>query len=528
VRLTDYQDWRISVLGPPPINLTAEPIGSGINLTWGYPQCNNAAGYRIYRKTDSIGYVAPVCETGIPDWTGYQLVGSTVGAASTSFFDSDNGLGLISGQRYCYMVYAYFDDGAESYPSFEACATLLKEVPIITRVSVNTTNLVNGSDTIKWAKPTQLDPAKHPGPYQYKLLRKTENTDYVEIATSIIDNDLNNLDTVYVDNGLNTQEEQYTYRVEIYGNEGLIGPSRPASSPWLKAKPLDNRLELSLRIDVPWVNETMYVYRQQPDNSFVFLDSANTLVYTDSNLINGQQYCYYVTTKGGYSDPELEYPLWNNSQILCAIPEDKQAPCAPQSFNVDSDCEQFFNHLDWLNPNVTCDTTDDVVSYNIYYRSFAEGDMEFIQKIDGPDNITFEFNDLKSVAGCYAISAVDSFGNESPLSEIVCVDNCPVYELPNVFTPGVDGQNDFFKPHRGWRYVESIELQILNRWGEEVYSTTNPDIDWDGSNKEGEALPDGTYFYICKVFEIRLEGIVERDLKGTVTLLREKEKDPSY
>ncbi len=527
VRLTDYQDWRIRVVGPPPTDINTEAIGAGINVTWGYNQCSNAVGYRIYRKMDSIGYVAPNCVTGIPSSTGYQFIGSTTGPASTSFFDNDNGLGLISGQRYCYMVYAVFEDGAESYPSFESCATLLKEVPIITRVSVNTTDVSIGSDTVKWAKPTELDTQKHPGPYQYKILRKDPTSDYVEVGASIVSNDLNLLDTIFVDQNLNTKEIQYTYRIEIYGDDTLIGPSRPATSPWLRAKPLDNRLELSLNIDVPWFNQTMYVYRQKPDNSFAFLDSSNTMIYTDSNLVNGEEYCYFITTKGGYSDPALEFPLLNNSQILCAIPIDKQAPCPPQNFIVDSDCEMFYNHLTWLNPNVTCDTTDDVLSYNIYYRPFLEGEMTVIQKVDGPENTSFDFDNLESVAGCYAITAIDSFDNESPMSNIVCVDNCPKYELPNVFTPGGDGNNDFFIPHYGWRYVQEVDMRILNRWGEELYQTTNPEIGWDGTNKEGGIMPNGTYYYVCVVYEIRLEGIVERNIKGTVTLLREKPGQPN-
>jgi gliding motility-associated-like protein len=521
IRLTDYLDWRINVIAPAPVNINAEPFGAGINVSWGYSQCTNATGYRIYRKMDSIGYIAPDCETGIPASTGYTLVGSTVGAGSTLFYDDDGGKGLISGQKYCYMVYAYFDDGAESYPSQENCATLKKEVPIITRVSVNTTDVTNGSDTVKWAKPTELDIVKYPGPYQYKIIRKENNGSFVTIASSIISSDLNLIDTVYVDNGINTKENQYTYRIEIYSGQTLIGPSRSATSPWLKLKPLDNRMELSLNIDVPWQNKTMYIYRQNSSGNFVYLDSANTLIYTDSNLINGNEYCYYITTKGEYSDKSLEFPLLNNSQIRCDTVVDKQAPCPPQNLKVESECELFYNDLSWLNPNDVCDTTDDVVSYNIYYKSFFDGVFTVIEKVQGATNTSILFDNLETVAGCYTVTAIDSFNNESPMSNMVCVDNCPFYELPNVFTPGKDGQNDFYIPMPKWRYVKEVDMNIYNRWGEIVYTAADPALGWDGSNKDGVALPNGTYYYVCKVYEIRLEGIVERILKGTVTLLRE-------
>ena len=526
VKLADYLDWRIHVNAPAPVNINAEPNGAGITVTWGYNTCTNPTGYKVYRKKDSIGYNAPVCETGIPASTGYVMVGTTVGAGSTLYYDTDDGKGLISGQRYFYMVIAYFDDGAESYPSSEIGATLLKEVPIITRVSVNTTDLSSGSDTIKWAKPTDIDVQKFPGPYQYKILRKEPNTDFAEITVSTISVDLNVIDTVYVDNGLNTEEIQYTYRIEIYSDQVLIGPSRPATSPWLKAKPLDNRLELSLNIDVPWYNTTMYVYRENSAGTFTYIDSANSLIYTDSNLINGNEYCYYVTSKGDYSDSTLEFPLLNNSQILCATPVDKQAPCPPQDLIVDSECELFYNDLHWLNPNDICDTTDDVVSYNVYYKEFIDGELAIIDKVEGAENTAILFDNLESVAGCYAITAVDSFDNESEYSNIVCVDNCPFYELPNVFTPGDDGQNDFFVPMPNYRFVKEVDMRIYNRWGSELYKTTDPAIGWDGSNSDGVVLPNGTYYYVCYVYEIRLEGIVERILKGTVTLLREEPGQP--
>ena len=526
INLVDYLDWKIEVNAPAPEKIQTEPIGSGINVTWGYNVCTNAKGYNIYRKTDSIGYVAPACETGIPASTGYQLVGTTVGAASTTFFDSDNGNGLISGQKYCYMVYAYFDDGAESYPSVESCATLRREVPIITRVSVNTTDISQGSDTLRWSKPIDIEVARFPGPYHYEVLRKDETSDYVMVFSSSVNMDLNLIDTIYVDTKLNTEEKQYTYRVEVFNDGGLIGSSRSASSPWLKAKPLDNRLELSLNIDVPWLNDDMFVYKKDAAGNFNLLGSSSSLIYTDSNLTNGKEYCYYITTSGAYSDTTLGKPLLNNSQIICAIPEDKQAPCPPQ-LSVDSDCELFYNDLTWLNPNDICDTTDDVVSYNVYYRPTENDTSTIIEFINGASKTDILFSDLLSVAGCYNITAIDSFDNESQMSNTVCVDNCPYYELPNIFTPGNDGMNDYFIPLPEWRYVKEVEMHVYNRWGQELYSETNPELGWNGNSLDEVVMPDGVYFYVCHVYEIRLSGIVERILKGTITLLREEPGKPS-
>lgn len=523
VRLSDYQDWRINVLAPSPEGLNAEPLGAAVNLTWAYPKCTNATGFDIYRKIDSLGYVAPACVTGVPASTGYVKIGNTVGINSNFFKDDENGLGLTHGQRYCYMIVATFENGSESYPSTEACAVLKKEVAVLTRVSVNTTSNNAGSDSIEWSKPTELDLIQFPGPYQYRVLRGRNVTSFQEIFMSNSDADITNLDTIYVDNNLNTSDIQYYYKIEVYSNGELVGPSRAASSPYLRAKPLDNRLELNVNVNVPWSNYKMQVYRKDAAGNYTFLDSIASNIYTDSNLVNGREFCYYVVTYGQYSDTSIIRPIMNNSQQLCAIPEDNQAPCAPQNLELDSQCELFYNGLTWLNPNDICDTTDDVVRYNVYYKETQNGTYYLYDSILGAQNTQIKFEGLNSVAGCYYVTAVDSFNNESLPSNEVCADNCPYYELPNIFTPGTDGMNDEFKPFAGWRYVERVDMKVFNRWGDLVYETTDPDLGWDGT-KDGSLFPNTAYFYVCTVYEITLEGIKERVLKGTITIQRE---DPS-
>ncbi len=88
----------------------------------------------------------------------------------------------------------------------------------------------------------------------------------------------------------------------------------------------------------------------------------------------------------------------------------------------------------------------------------------------------------------------------------MCVTNCPIYELPNAFTPNGDGQNDLFIP-RGRCFVERVDFQIFNRWGQLIFKTSDPAIKWDGRNLGGEPLPSGTYHYVAKIFEQRLKGV---------------------
>ena len=89
------------------------------------------------------------------------------------------------------------------------------------------------------------------------------------------------------------------------------------------------------------------------------------------------------------------------------------------------------------------------------------------------------------------------------------MDNCPRYELPNAFTPNSDGDNDVFIPYP-YCFIDRIEIQIFNRWGELVFQSMDPNINWDGTNQAGDDLPVGTYYYKCRVFEDRVNGIIER------------------
>lgn len=194
---------------------------------------------------------------------------------------------------------------------------------------------------------------------------------------------------------------------------------------------------------------------------FSLKDSTNLLTYTDTALVNGALYCYKVQSKGEYSDPSIFKPLLNFSQEACEKPKDTTPPCAPK-LEIESDCKIPSLSLMWNNPNHTC--SDDVVKYNIYFAETEDADLMLQDSVKILSDTLLAFDNLTSIAGCYAVTAVDSFGNESAQSEKICVDNCPEYELPNVITVNDDGVNDFFKPIKN-KFIKDIDLKVYNRWG---------------------------------------------------------------
>jgi gliding motility-associated-like protein len=102
------------------------------------------------------------------------------------------------------------------------------------------------------------------------------------------------------------------------------------------------------------------------------------------------------------------------------------------------------------------------------------------------------------------------------------VDNCPIFELPNTFTPNGDGQNDLFRPFPTARFIAKVDFMVFNRWGGLVFETHAPSIEWNGKNANGDDVADGVYYYQCKVYEQRVEGVVPREgiLKGFIQIFR--------
>lgn len=526
VPLVDLKTIGIKVISPPPEDPLAEPLGNAITVSWNSLSCKNASGYKIYRRNGYYGFIPGPCETGVPDYTGYKLIGSNTGINDTIFLDDNNGSGLVPGVEYCYIITGIFPNGAESYASVEACAYLKKDLPIITNVSNDENDLNAGRAYVAWSKPTELDTIQYPGPYFYRLKRGVGLTGQSGTEVVIL-NGLN--DTVYVDNAinLNNSDSAYNYEVELESSSiGYIGRSHKASSIELNLSPYDKSLLLSWKTNVPWNNNKFVIYRQDPgSSSFDSITVTSNTLYRDKGLKNLETYCYYIRSTGSYGSPGFIDPIVNYSPIRCGMPVDNIPPCPPY-LEVSTNCDDVSNILSWTNPNhYNIDTCNkDTEKYYIYYASEDNYTFHLIDSVLSADDTTYDHRNIPSVVGCYAVTAIDTVGNESLYSNIVCVENnaCPLYEIPNVFTPNGDGFNDYLFPYpESLAAIESIDLKIFNRWGKVVYETNDPMINWDGKNfRNGIECAEGVYFYICDVHEKTLGGLETRTIQGSVTIIR--------
>ncbi len=592
-RLVTFKTWFIKVVGPEPEweDVQLDLAKRQTNLKWEPYFCQGAESMQVWRKVDGSPFEPDNCQTGMPEFLGYELIDVVGikdgnGVPITTYSDDNDGRGLAPGAKYCYRLVAIFPlpRGGESYVSKDTCVgPILADVPVITHVTVDKTDIAAGQIRISWRKPFDADPTQFPpypgGKYQYRIFRAVgfaRGSDSTEISPPGIFTD-----TTFVDQELNTEENVYNYSIAAYAsNAGFLGTSAAASSVRLDAKSQVKRIELTWSAFVPWSNfiQTVpnkhLIYRgpegaKEADLVLIAeVDVSSTgFIYLDEGQSNGvplvdnQVYCYRVMTRGGYGNPEIAQPLENFSQIMCAQPGDTIPPCQlqpPMRSALDfTDCNDYYqkfcqkdnySNVVYWNRSVDAECRTDVRGYNVYAATRKGEDFSLIA-----ENVRDTFytdNNLLSFARCYKIAAVDRSGNIGELSEELCIDNCPYYELPNVFTPNADLKNDFFSAYsiRGYecgeegcpdvppqltlkcaRFVQSVSFTVYNRWGQEVYDyngrvgdgENNIYIDWDGRDDKGTEMASGVYYYVAEVtFDSVDPANQTKKIKGWVHLVR--------
>ncbi len=120
-------------------------------------------------------------------------------------------------------------------------------------------------------------------------------------------------------------------------------------------------------------------------------------------------------------------------------------------------------------------------------------------------------------AGIYEVTAYNH-SHCTTKQQVIVSDACPVLiYVPNAFTPNSDGINDVFIPKI--KNAISYELTILNRWGEIIFTSSDPAVNWDGKLN---GKMSQTEVYVWKITakgyneSLRISDYIKT---GTVTLV---------
>ena len=568
-KLSDTKAWNIKVVAQKDSLYSAVPFsangGKSIKLTWAPYVCAGTDVSKlkviVYRKKGCDNFKPGNCDVGMPASWGYSEISRDSSVIAGNYVDTKN---LQKGVIYSYRIVIAFPlPGAGlSYVSNPICVTLTKDVPFITNVTVDSTDKIKGKITVKWTHPPTFNTTNYPGSYSYQVFRADgqNGKNYVPVGGRIAVSGFPNYsnvapdfirlngftglpaaqDTTFIDSGLNTQDKSYNYQMALYYNTNTFKDSSAyASSVWLNTSPEIKSVKLTWQYDVPWDNSNQYhrIYKKDKNNVYKLIDSVKVnlpsdAVYIDKGLkdtalVIGKFYCYYVQTTGAYESISLNPPaLLNNSEKACETVKDTTRPCPPK-LSLDSlKCPEYINilkdpnvnpkpslqnELSWTNQKFSNCDTNDIEKYRLYYTPYQGDTLKLLAVTNNKYYTHFNLiNKIRSLSGCYAVTAVDRSGNESNKSNIICVDNCPNFELPNVITPDISpGENDNFHPYPVPAFVESVRCTIYNRWGKQVFEVTdNINIEWDGKvgipDNEKSHLSSGVYYYFAEVKFITL------------------------
>jgi gliding motility-associated-like protein len=113
--------------------------------------------------------------------------------------------------------------------------------------------------------------------------------------------------------------------------------------------------------------------------------------------------------------------------------------------------------------------------------------------------------------GLYSVVVTDLNGCKAYDSVRVVVLERKKFAFMTVITPNSDGINDLWKIDEIRQY-QPCKLVIYNRWGDELYSNSNYNNDWEGTYK-GKSLPEGTYYFVLETRDGKV-------YKGAINILK--------
>ena len=157
-----------------------------------------------------------------------------------------------------------------------------------------------------------------------------------------------------------------------------------------------------------------------------------------------------------------------------------------------------------------------------YYNLYRDDGSGFnLVNFQLPEFLSYEEKDLPTTTPCYYVEAIDSMIFPNGIadtihsrSNIVCLNQPSEIYMPNAFAPL--GKNNSFKPILNTQGVKSYSFSVFNRWGEQIFSSTDPSDAWDGKYKT-VYVQQGAYAYVVNVVDGKGTHI---DAKGTVLVIR--------
>jgi len=157
------------------------------------------------------------------------------------------------------------------------------------------------------------------------------------------------------------------------------------------------------------------------------------------------------------------------------------------------------------------------ITLEVFALSGDDGNLRFLW-----DNGETAAQRIVDTAGEYRLTAIN---NCDTLVQTITVayegnpDDTPIY-VPNAFSPNGDGINDEFKVYSSSEVlVQSFELMIFDRWGNQLFHTKDVETGWNGFFR-GRGQGQGVYTWWMQATVFHCGRVMAVKKKGDVTLVR--------
>ncbi|MBX9448718.1 MAG: gliding motility-associated C-terminal domain-containing protein [Taibaiella sp.] len=154
--------------------------------------------------------------------------------------------------------------------------------------------------------------------------------------------------------------------------------------------------------------------------------------------------------------------------------------------------------------------------------TICKGDIIEIRAVSLPYTASFLWSTGSTLpyinifeAGEYKVTINNQCGSFEDKISVATIDcNCNIV-IPSAFSPNNDGLNDRFKVLIDCEQWQTFNLNIINRYGENIFTAHDPEDSWDGTYN-GKPCDVGAYFFNIEVKSFNKSV----SKKGDVTLVR--------
>jgi gliding motility-associated-like protein len=290
---------------------------------------------------------------------------------------------------------------------------------------------------------------------------------------------------------------------------GIIGGTPPYSIQWSNGSTLEKLTGITsgqYAVTVKdasgcLINQNFDIKRPSPLNILSFRStsiecSPRSVEEKFQITVTGGVAPYSIQWSGGKVSPDGKIMTTDSSGLYEVIVTDGKGCIKKESFEV---------NIPVVIPEAQIESTSFeqynsfLVNFEIQFlnKSFGQITSYFWDFGDGSESFEENPKHTYSAQGEYEVTLKikDVFGCISEIKKKIYVLDYYLF-VPNVFTPNGDGLNDYYFPK--FLFIESLEFWVLNKWGETIFYTADPNSQgWNGKVNQIEGMP-GNYVYKLK------------------------------